>query len=358
MELNLDDEYYQKYMKYKQRYHMLKQLKNNKQYEGEGGVFRTLLSSLGLVKSQQQIDDEKNQNNENANVGEVKPPINGYLVFHFPEEFLTQEDKVNNFQRVGGRASAINDDSDLFLSLDKFYEYYSDAYIITTEEEEDVEGNVKNVTKYKYIDKSSMGMNIEYEEFNKYIKDQQKLLTKVFEEGEEDDNNPKDDIKYIQAYNTDEINKIKGQENIDFKNANILNNLIVKTNDNIIQSINTFMNKLSNDFIQTPEIINLQKYSTKNLGMDFVDTENFLVPKIEGDKTIKENTFFTKFSSFIPANPLIKGNPNIVLHVRIENDKIYIEEFKPIIQSTMYYSIVTAISQFKKGNMAPAPAPA
>ena len=34
MELNLDEEYYNKYIKYKQRYLMLKQLKNNNELEG------------------------------------------------------------------------------------------------------------------------------------------------------------------------------------------------------------------------------------------------------------------------------------------------------------------------------------
>jgi hypothetical protein len=376
MELNLDDEYYQKYMKYKQRYHMLKQLKNNNELEG-GGVIDMIRSALGYKTSQQKLEEEErtNQAAEEAVAAEAAANTETYLVFHFPAEFSDQELRekiIKQFRRVESRTSAIETltsminpeqagkeiDIDLFFSLKDFYTYFTDGYVITA--------NIKEgKSQIKYINEKSQGMTIEFDNFINHINyqknklnDQQyielyngnTLMLKYDEQEQEQEGGEKDDGE-----------KNDGEEKkfskVDSDNLKILNDFIDKKNTEIKASIGSYMNKLSGEFTDNPTIKDLQKFSYQPVSLNFrqnkgEDDKSDSFVKVTREKNGKQtinNTFWDVFKFDLEGAPSRK--PNIILHVKIDDENIYIDEFKLVTTNDTYISIRDDIIKFDKASL-------
>jgi hypothetical protein len=102
MEVNLDDKYYQKYIEYKQKYLMLKQLKNNNDLEG-GGVFDSIFG-----KKKDPIETTQSINTD----GE-------YLVFYLDE---AEQDLKKYYRYINDKSL----DKNLFNST-----FFEKAYIVT-----------------------------------------------------------------------------------------------------------------------------------------------------------------------------------------------------------------------------------
>lgn len=136
MELNLDDEYYQKYIKYKNRYMMLKQLKNNIELEGGEQIW---LKDYFLYKN----PEEQNLEPQNE--------IETFLVFN--NDFATYEElkmftkfvfkSVDNTVIKKGDIEEQNiqedDDKKMLMTVEEFYDKFIYGYIVE-----------KNGNEYKY----------------------------------------------------------------------------------------------------------------------------------------------------------------------------------------------------------------
>lgn len=347
MELNLDDEYYQKYMKYKQRYHMLKQLKNNN--ELEGGIW-----PFDGWDNSKKKEEEAAAQAAAAAAQEAEDKVETYLVFHYTDETdPTKKNKIiNQFRRVESRTSAIkaNKDKnvDLFFSLKEFHTHFKDAYIITVTKKKD--GTSSTI---KYIDADSQGMTIDYKTFLNYMINQQNKLLKEINEEEGEEEYAKDSKRqYINTYSIDNI------FDTDLINAKLLNGIIETRNDEILQSIDSQMKLLISDFEGKPEIIKLKKYSEDNLRFDFGQVLESATNPVNGEPIIL-NKFFERFSSY----NLEKGTPNVILHVSIVKDdakdasgkditieNIYIEEFKGVTNNDTYFSIKNSILEYDKSS--------
>jgi len=331
MELNLDDEYYQKYIKYKQRYMMLKQSKNNNEFEG-GNFFGRLFGYGNKTEETNNNNEQNNENDEN---------VQTYLLFHFPQNYLENPEKILPYERIYKRSSATTkkDDINKFLNVDQFFLDYNDAIIITTD------GTTSDM---RYIDKDSKGINIPFEKFEEYINEEKKKLT--IDQDQQNEENKIIEIKYIDDYSEKDLNE---NDNI---NVNILNNKIKIFNNKIIELLNLNIDSMKNEFERDPKIINLKKYSTKKLNM--VIDESLIIDETQPDNSKKQkNTFFDKFKPNNTNIPLVNNlEPNMIFHIENFNnddDKFFISEFNIITKNQTYNDIVKKIEEYNASLLIP-----
>ena len=150
MELNLNDEYYQKYQKYKKKYIMLKQLKNNNELKG-GGIIDSIMQTFGFGKKE---DEEITET---------------FLVFHIPPEILGDINQLQEFiplteLNVEKDMNAIDEkkdnNTDVFMKSNAFFEKYIRGYIIT---------NINGSWRARFINDESTKISFHYDEISAYI---------------------------------------------------------------------------------------------------------------------------------------------------------------------------------------------
>jgi hypothetical protein len=146
MEFNLDDEYYQKYQKYKQKYIMLKQLKNNNYYIGKGGELSWWKKLLGYSDPDKEISET-------------------FLVFHIQPDFLTDIKQLKEFESMvkieAEKINEMNESSDVFMKSKDFFDKYTKGYIVT---------NVNGTWKARMINKESSEISFHADDVTEYIK--------------------------------------------------------------------------------------------------------------------------------------------------------------------------------------------
>ena len=169
MELNSDEEYYQKYIQYKRQYIMLKQLKNkNNNYnynelEG-GGIWETLFGKSKATKAKEKKEKEAREAREAAQREAVEieqielqrqadeaaylATFSGdgtYLVFSVTSFNVSdyQNLKRLNYDNEKRKQENSKDGTDIIImEKDEFIKNFRHAYIVEKKE---------NVYKYKYI---------------------------------------------------------------------------------------------------------------------------------------------------------------------------------------------------------------
>ena len=160
MELNSDDEYYQKYLEYKQQYIMLKQLKNNN--ELEGGFWESIFgkSKATLAKEQRmrerrltkQAADQAAAEQAAAEQAAIEEAANyqgdgTYLVFQITDFSDYQTIKLFNYDNTKKK----HPDNDIIPIMKKSEFQYPNAYIVTKN---------KKIYNYKLINGDTEFQNI------------------------------------------------------------------------------------------------------------------------------------------------------------------------------------------------------
>lgn len=232
MELNLDDEYYQKYIKYKQRYMMLKQLKNNNDLEGG------FMQEWKKNQDQEWLKDYffyKYPEVENLEPEQEKET---FLVFN--NEFTTYEDlkmfsklilksvdnsvikKSDNKDDPNEQNVQEDEDKKFLMTLEDFYTKFKYGYI--------VEKNGSEYT-YKLYDPEKKLTEYEYKTIDDYLTDLKKNY--IFEHFTDIKPN-KENANDLAIYNLISENiKKYNDENITFFETSIENKIKSEIKDSI-----------------------------------------------------------------------------------------------------------------------------
>lgn len=313
MELNLDEEYYNKYIKYKQRYLMLKQLKNNNELEGgdwwppwkwfssevvaeepqpeqpQGPVlgdemflvytvsqadlddplkltqYENLSSKGAVLRTMKKIKKDTNSNNVGNNENEADQNTNIE-----PENEIIETD---NKEKV-------------FMNCTDFFKTYTDAYLLFKED---------GIWKSRFINNDTNTMTFTYEDILAY----QKSLDPKTSGTQEFPFNTK---------NSKDGNKTLNDDIIDFMNLEY-KNYITKSNSNL----NTILKEFKEEIIDMYSKISiLQIYKTEILA-SHLDPTNF-VPTKEGD------TYLSKFNEEFKLNGENKVPKNMILQIKPYNN--------------------------------------
>jgi hypothetical protein len=309
MELNLDDEYYQKYIKYKQRYTMLKQLKNNIELEGGGQKWWT---DYYIYPNPETVEDP------------ILYPTETFLVFN--NEFATYEELKmfskfvfksvdNDVIKKGDYKDDPNeqniqedDDKKILMTLEEFYDKFTYGYIVE-----------KNGTEYQFklYDKDKKTTLYNYKTIDDYLKNLKNNFTL---EHYGDTKPEKGNINDLELYNL----------------------IVAKTTKYTEDSRNFFETNIEenieNDIRKSKAMKTLLEYSfqkMKGFNEQILDSSN-------------NTLFLSKLTAEIkkdekPLNMLIKIDVN-QFNV---NEKIYFIESEANNTST-YLNIQTIINEYRK----------
>lgn len=209
MELNLNDEYYQKYQKYKKKYIMLKQLKNNNELKG-GGIINSIMQIFGFGKKEEEEITET------------------FLVFHIPSEILSDINQLQEFIPLTElnvekdiNMNAIDEkkdnNTDVFMKSNAFFEKYIRGYIIT---------NINGSWKARFINDESTKISFHYDEISAYIQKLKEIKNEELPQiVDEFDHKPDEGSKtnktistYIQTEITDLIKSIDATKKKEIEN--------------------------------------------------------------------------------------------------------------------------------------------
>jgi hypothetical protein len=267
MELNLDDEYYQKYIKYKERYIMLKQLKNN--MELEGGEQKWLKDYYFYKNPEEENLEPQNEietflvfNNEYTTYDELK--MFSKLVFKSVDNTVIK--KGENRDDPNEQNIQEDDDKKMLMTLEEFYKQFIYGYV--------VEKN-GNEYKYKLYDKEITNTEYKYEKIEEYLKNLRKnyILEHFSDKRPDNENDQKiyDLIdRQIRKFNEENITFF--ETNIETKiQSEIKDSTLMKTileysyqkltnfNDNILDSTNNtlFLNKINEEVKRKEKPLNM-----------------------------------------------------------------------------------------------------
>lgn len=274
MELNLNDEYYKKYQKYKQKYIMLKQLKYNN--ELEGGFMNDLWHAIF------------------GSGDKVEKITETFLVFHIQADILTDIKQLKEFEpMVKIEAEKINEmdkSSGVFMKSEDFFDKYGKGYIIT---------NVNDSWNARMINKESSKISFHADEIAVYIKELEEELKKL-----EDQKNVLDDSV------------------LDF--GHTIEDQKTDINRNIVNSIDKAKIDYSRNLIST-KISGLQDMINKIKGDIHVNMmkkyDNLIILNVTGEitpKTVDDDSFLTLLNVSLKV---VQDSPlNFILQIQNYND--------------------------------------
>jgi hypothetical protein len=250
-------------------------------------------------------------------------------------------------------------DIDLFFSLKDFYTHFKDGYVITADIKE-------GKSQIKYINEKSQGMNIEFKNYINHINYQKRKLNDQQYIEQYDGNtqmlkyDEPEQVQEQEGGEKDDGEKDNGEENkfsnVDTGNLKILNDLINKKNDEIKASISSYMEILDGQFKNDDNIKNLKKFSNEPVSLDFRQNKgedqtfnSFVKVSREQDgNQIITNTFWDAFKFSLEG---VNRNPNIILHVKIDDENIYISEYRLVTKNDTYVSIKTILTTLEQKSL-------
>ena len=264
MELNLDEEYYNKYIKYKQRYLMLKQLKNNN--ELEGGAWPWPLSMI-FGSSEVVAEEPKPEQPQGPVLGDEM-----FLVYTISTADLQNPLKLTQYENLSSKGAVLrtmkkikdtnsnnveineneadqttniepenenneNNKEKVFMNCTDFFKTYTDAYLLFKED---------GIWKSRYIDKDTNTMTFTYEDILAYTKSLDPKTSGTQKFPFESNNS--------QTANDNIINFINSE----------YTNYIEKSDKNLIPILDEFKKIIEID----PKISILQQYKSEQLSLD------------------------------------------------------------------------------------------
>ena len=339
MELNLDNKYYEKYIKYKKGYIMLKQLKNNNELEGGFWPFDGWGNSKAEVEPQKIVENKT------------------YLVFHVPDADLGDAKKLKNFENLaiknilkksrlennkvlkkeeeeeqegGGfnKSIVIVDNEDevnkFFMSLDDFIGKYKEGYIINDEITIFDNKNNLHYTTYSLINEHSSTLKIKYD-----------AIGKIFDNGIKNCKIP--DFK-ISKNNEEEGNENQEEEQekkitpLNITIPQLINDQIKLLNEEIETQITQLVTAKKETVLDIEQVKNLKLYKKG------VVTFGALLSGLTND------TFLDNFHILIDS---VKQKPRPNMIIQIENDlykseKKFIIDIKDTIMTTIAFKQISA----------------
>ena len=264
MELNLDEEYYNKYIKYKQRYLMLKQLKNNN--ELEGGAWPWPLSMI-FGSSEVVAEEPKPEQPQGPVLGDEM-----FLVYTISTADLQNPLKLTQYENLSSKGAVLrtmkkikdtnsnnvesneneadqttniepenennenNNKEKVFMNCTDFFKTYTDAYLLFKED---------GIWKSRYIDKDTNTMTFTYEDILAYTKSLDPKTSGTQKFPFESNNS--------QTANDNIINFINSE----------YTNYIEKSDKNLIPILDEFKKIIEID----PKISILQQYKSEQLSL-------------------------------------------------------------------------------------------
>jgi hypothetical protein len=345
LNLNLNNKYYEKYIKYKKRYIMLRQLKNNN--ELEGGMFGQFFADW-FSKKPDQVAPEEPQDTTKY-----------YLVFHVPDttdasklkmfknlviKNVVKKSTLSNSEENNEENNEVTNDADeinkTFMNKIKFINEFKQAYIITNKK--DSEGNFK--TDYTLVDEDSTTILIRYNQIKKHFDNSIRRCEvppfKIIENnteqdgGVEDENNDSDmDMDNAPRTNNSKINVL----NVTIPKK--INDAIEILNKDIKESITKLVNDKKKELLELPEIKKLNSYipNVIKYGYDLEDK----------DKDANER-FLKNFYGTISTGDTNTGipKPNMIFQIeKNDNEKYILEINNQIMVTTTFLQITATINQ-------------
>jgi hypothetical protein len=317
MELNLDEEYYNKYIKYKKRYLMLKQLKNNNDLEG--GWFWPFTALFGTGETPI-VENKEPQVEQGPTYG---PKM--YLVFTISENDLTDPSKLtqftdltlksamkrtlqqintNNESDQGDQANQddqntnneTNDKIKIFMKCDKFFETYTDAFLLFKKNE---------IWYSRLLNKDTNKMTFTFQDVESYLEPLKIKITGFPSK----DGIPSEDILPSLDDKPQFPKFTYGSKNTE---DNTMNNEIISFINNQIQLYVENNNNYLEDKIRTFKE-NIKKNEKMELLETFGDKE--LPSNLDPDLIIKNEKFLVRFNKHFSASP--KAVPqNMILEIK------------------------------------------
>ena len=349
MELNLDNKYYEKYIKYKKGYIMLKQLKNNNELEGGFWPFDGWGNSKAEVEPQKFVENKT------------------YLVFHVPDADLGDAKKLKNFENLaiknilkksrfennkvlkkeeeeeeqqqdqqyqeGGafdksKPEVVVDDEDevnkFFMSLDDFIGKYKEGYIIN--DEITIFDNKNNLhdTTYSLINEHSSTLKIKYD-----------AIGKLFDNGIKKCKIP--DFK-ISKNNEEEGNENQEEEQekkitpLNITIPQLINEQIKILNDEIETQITQLVTAKKETVLDIEQVKNLKLY------------KKGVVPFGALLSGLTNDTFLDNFHTLIDREKQ-KPRPNMIIQIEDDSYKLnkkFIIDIKDTIMTTIAFKQISA----------------
>jgi hypothetical protein len=275
MEFNLDDEYYQKYQKYKQKYIMLKQLKNNNYYIGKGGELSWWKKLLGYSDPDKEISET-------------------FLVFHIPPDFLTDIIKLKEFESMvkieAEKINEMNESSDVFMKSKDFFEKYTKGYIVT---------NVNGSWNARMINKESSEITFHADVVAEYVKSLEEEKKNL----QEQINEPHDSAPDFSHKEGDQKTKI---------NREIVDTIVKVKTDYSKNVTSTMISGLQDMITKIKDNVNvnmIKKYDDQ------------ILLNIAGDitpKTVNDDSFLTLLNGSLKIGP--ESPLNFILQIQNYND--------------------------------------
>jgi hypothetical protein len=341
LNLNLNNKYYEKYIKYKKRYIMLRQLKNNN--ELEGGMFGNFFADWFSKKPDQ------------APLEEPQDTTKYYLVFHVLDTSDASKLKMfknlviknvvkkstlgNNEENNEENNEVINDADEInktFMNKIKFIDEFIQGYIIRNKK--DSEGNYK--TDYKLIDKNSTSILIQYNQIKKHfdtsIKKCEVPLFKIIKNMEQNGGVEDDDIDNATgAEDVVDATNNRQQNELNITIPNKINEAIKLLNKDIKESITKLVNDKKNELLESPEIKKLNNYIEKEISYGFY---------LESSNKDANELFLKSFYETIQKSD--PNRPNMIFQIENNDQEKYILEINnKIMVTTAFLQITTAINQ-------------
>jgi len=309
MELNLDEEYYNKYIKYKKRYLMLRQLKNNNDLEG-GWPW-----PISLILGTGETPVEVPQVPQAPSYGSKM-----YLVFTISADDLTNPLKLTQFTDLSLRTAMkrnmrqinTNNESDqgdqninnetndnkekTFMKCDEFFKTYSDAYLLLQKDDK---------WYYRLLNKDTNKMTFSYEEVNSYL---ESIKIKIDGFPSKDDIQSKDDIS-----SKDDIPSKDGTPQFIYgyknKEDNTMNNeiisLINKEISIYVENNNKYLEDKTATFKET-----IKTNSKIRILETFVETQ--LPSNLDPNLVVPNEKFLVRFNNHFRSEP----PQNMILEIK------------------------------------------